>query len=267
MTGSIDPAPGDASTRRPALVKVQVRIRPELGGPGSESLWAEPVDAGDAGGTYRLANTGFVAVLAVDDVVRAELDGDGLLQVVDVVQPADRCVTGLMVEGPGVTAEVTGLLVAELSARGAEASESAGPGFVVTTWRAGMSELEVRAAVPEAVAATDGPDDVLVTLVDCFTPEDRTRERLDDVDFELVRTPTLPEVTTSYWAAADPVWRERGLATPAFLARVQVLAGQDARVAHALERGQHDRVLAYLERLTVDDPTALAPSEGPLSEA
>lgn len=265
MTSSSVPDAGDGSVCRPRLVKVRVRFRPEMGGPGSETLWAEPVEAGDAGGTYRLANRGFVAIVAVDDVVRAELDGDGFLQVVDVVAPADRCVTGLMVEGPSVTREVLGALMDQLQARGAEASESA-PGFVVSTWRVGMTEPEIRAAVAEAARAAPGPDDVLVTLVDCFTPADRTREKLDDVDFELEREPSLPEVTTSYWAAADPVWADLGLAEPAFLAKVQILAGQDARVARALERGQHDRVLAYLERLTADNPVELAPLDAPLLE-
>jgi hypothetical protein len=265
MATSSVPDPGDGADSRQRLVKVRVRFRPEMGGPGSETLWAEPVEAGDAGGTYRLANTGFVAILAVDDVVRAELDGDGFLQVVDIVEPADRCVTGLMVEGPTVTRQVLDGLVDELQVRGAEASESA-PGFLVSTWRLGMTEPEIRAAVAEAVRAAPGPDDALVTLVDCFTPADRTREKLDDVDFELVREPTLPPVTTSYWAAADPVWENLGLAEPAFLARVQILAGQDARVARALERGQHDRVLAYLERLSAEDPAGLAPLDSPLFE-
>lgn len=186
------------------LVKVLVRFRPELGGPGLESLWAEPVDADDTGGTYRLANTGFVATLAVDDLVRAERDRDGLLRVVDVVRPADRCVTGLMIEGPAVTREATNLLVAQLHTHGAEVSESAGPGFVVSTWLEGMTEDRVRAAVPLAVAAVPGQDDVLVTLVDCFGPGDRIRERLDDVDFELEGEDWQPQAATSCCGAAGP---------------------------------------------------------------
>jgi hypothetical protein len=205
MSESSDPA--SSGTRwdpHERLVKVRVRFRSELGGPDSESLWAEPVDADGFGGTYRLAGTGFVATLAVDDLVRAARDRDGLLRLVDVVQPADRCVTGLMIEGPTVSREATNLLVAQLHAHGAEVSESAGAGFVVSTWIEGMSEERVRAAVPLAVASVPGQDDVLVTLVDCFGPADRTRERLDDIDFEPDDELWPPRSTTSWGNVGSP---------------------------------------------------------------
>jgi hypothetical protein len=52
----------------------------------------------------------------------------------------------------------------------------------------------------------------------------------------------VPEVTTSYWAADDPYWRERGLDSPDFLAYIQTLAGEDQLIASALEAGDHDAV-------------------------
>jgi uncharacterized protein YegJ (DUF2314 family) len=58
-------------------VKISVRLR-EGDGDRAEHLWAEPVDAGDSGGRYRLLNNGFSCPLLLDDVVRAELDADEL---------------------------------------------------------------------------------------------------------------------------------------------------------------------------------------------
>ena len=61
--------------------------------PDTEDLWAEPVDAHDGGGTYRLLNTSFVVPLGAGDTVRAAIDGRGRLQIVDIVRPCDRVLT------------------------------------------------------------------------------------------------------------------------------------------------------------------------------
>lgn len=63
--------------------RLLVRLRDEDGPPG-ESLWAIPVDATRAGGTYRLANNGLYAPLMIDDLVDARRDGDGWLQITAV---------------------------------------------------------------------------------------------------------------------------------------------------------------------------------------
>jgi hypothetical protein len=55
--------------------------------------WAEPADAHDGGGTYRLLNSSFMVPVAAGDIVRAAIDGWGLLQVVDVIEPSDRVLT------------------------------------------------------------------------------------------------------------------------------------------------------------------------------
>lgn len=75
-------------------VKVRLRYREdEEQGPCGETMWAEPVDARDTGGTYRLANNAFFAPLVVGDLVEARLDATGFLQVVAVVEPADSILT------------------------------------------------------------------------------------------------------------------------------------------------------------------------------
>jgi hypothetical protein len=66
----------------------QLRLRLRFVGradlPDTEDLWAEPVDAHDGGGTYRLLNTSFVVPLGAGDTVRAAIDGRGRLQIVAV---------------------------------------------------------------------------------------------------------------------------------------------------------------------------------------
>ena len=68
---------------------VKVRIRFKDGDetlPPGERLWARPVDAHDGGGTYELLNSSLFVPLAVRDLVRAEPDGDGMLQVTGLVE-------------------------------------------------------------------------------------------------------------------------------------------------------------------------------------
>jgi hypothetical protein len=183
----VEPTAQVAGGERQGVVDVRVRYRPGRELPAAEGLWAEPVDAHEGGGTYRLANNACLVPLAAGDLVRAELDGHGSLQVTDLVEPVPALLT----------------------------------------------LVDVDESVP------------------------------DDVDFELDRTP--PDVVdTDYWAADDPTWRGLGLDDPGFLAFVQRLAGEDARVARALEKGQHDRVLMYIERITAEDPRTLAPLDGPI---
>ena len=62
-----------------------MKYKPTENMPASESLWAEPVEADQGGGSYRLRNSSFVVPLAAGDVVRAEQAGDGELQVTGLV--------------------------------------------------------------------------------------------------------------------------------------------------------------------------------------
>src|SRR5512134_3634622 len=74
-------------------VKLRLRFKESEDLPEAEGMWAQPVDAHDGGGTYRLANTSFFVALATGDTVRAALDGHGALQIVDIVAPCDRVLT------------------------------------------------------------------------------------------------------------------------------------------------------------------------------
>src|SRR6185295_220731 len=79
--------------RVPEIVKVRVRYRPTPDMPARESLAAAPVEAGPNGGTYRLQNSSFVVPLAAGDVVRAELAGDGELQLTGLVSASPSILT------------------------------------------------------------------------------------------------------------------------------------------------------------------------------
>ena len=70
-------------------VNLVVRLR---GGdsPGTEQLWAWPVEVTDAGGIYRLANNGFRSPLVIGDVVEVQLDGARRPQVVGVLERGGR---------------------------------------------------------------------------------------------------------------------------------------------------------------------------------
>lgn len=213
-------------------VKVNVRYRAELQLLAGESLWAVPVDAHDAGGTYRLQNNSFYLPLAVGDVVRAELNGDELLQVVDVVRPAPVVLTSVAVHGDHRAARELGDRWRKSGASWSEGTE----GLLSTVWEAGVdADRALAVLAPDLLAGR-------AELLWAAGPEQRTREALTAVDFELDRVQHFPPVETSYWAADDPYWRDLGLDSPDFLAYLQSLAGRDAQLAAALEAGDYEQV-------------------------
>ncbi len=73
------------------LVRVRIRVHDGDGGAETEVLWASRED--EAAGVYRLQNHAFFVALAAGDVVRAEPDGSGVLQVVDIVRPSEAVLT------------------------------------------------------------------------------------------------------------------------------------------------------------------------------
>ncbi|CAI9416161.1 hypothetical protein [Nocardioides sp. T2.26MG-1] len=225
--------PGASSEDR---VKVNVRYRAELELLAGESLWAAPVDAHDAGGTYALQNNSFYIPLAVGDVVRAELNGDEILQVVDVVEPAPVVLTSVAVNGDHEAARALGERWREHGANWSEGME----GLLSTVWKAGVDAEQVLAALAPDLSAGLGE------LLWLARPEQRSREAQTAIDFELDRVQHFPPVETSYWAADDPFWREVGLDSPDFLAYLQTLAGRDAELAAALESGDYTRVREML---------------------
>jgi hypothetical protein len=217
-------------------VKVNVRYRADLELLAGESLWAAPVDAHDAGGTYALQNNSFYIPLAVGDVVRAELNGDEILQVVDIVEAAPVVLTSVAVRGDLETAREMGDRWRE---RGANWSEGM-DGLLSTVWKTGVDAEQVLAALAPDLSAGHGE------LLWLARPEQRSREAQSAIDFELDHVQHVPTFETTYWAADDPFWREVGLDSPDFLAYLQSLAGRDADLAVALESGDYGRVREML---------------------
>lgn len=217
-------------------VKLRIRLRPGDDVPLGEWLWATPLDANEGGGTYELGNCAFFTPMAAGDIVRAERDADGCLQVVDVVEPSDGILTGVQVaDGLGELAKEAGDAWRD---HGAIWSEG-GDGLLMTIWKAGVGWDEIEEAVAPYVARG------LVWLGGA-EPGQRGRDCHPDVDFELDRTRREPDVETSYWVGDDPYWREHGLDDPDLLAYVQTMATSDVTVARALEVGDHQWVLDEL---------------------
>ena len=200
-------------------VKLRIRLRPGDDVPLGEWLWATPLDANEGGGTYELGNCAFFTPMAAGDIVRAELDADGCLQVVDVVEPSDGILTGVQVaDGLGELAKEAGDAWRD---HGAIWSEG-GDGLLMTIWKAGVGWDEIEEAVAPYVARG------LVWLGGA-EPGQRGRGCHPDVDFELDRT----DVTST--ATPD------GLDDPDLLATTS-----DVTVARALEVGDHQWVLDEL---------------------
>lgn len=217
-------------------VKVSVRYRADLRLVAGETLWARPVDAHDAGGTYALQNNSFYIPLAVGDRVRAELNGDEFLQVVDIVGPAPVVLTSVAVQGDREVAKALGDRWRELGAEWSEGMD----GLLTTVWRTGVAAEQVLAVLAPDLSAGRGD------LLCLARPEQRVRAAQTAIDFELDRVQHFPPVETTYWAADDPYWSTVGLDSPDFLAYVQSLAGRDAGLAAALEAGDHERVREML---------------------
>lgn len=237
------------------LVKIFIRFKEGDDLPAGESMWARPLDVDEGGGHYELENSSFFVPLAAGDVVEARLDGHSRLQLTDIVRPSGSVVTLFQ---PGVQDQAAlEALVGRWSEAGAHWTEG-NPVVLTTVWAVGM-DLD---AVGRALVEAGSPQ--LGSWVGALEPHDRSREVHDEIEFDLDTTPRLPVVETDYWVGDDPWWAEQGFDDPALLARVQQLAGEDARVARALERGQQDRVLTYLERLSSPDPASLPPLEKPL---
>jgi hypothetical protein len=221
-----------------AKVEVRLRLRPRDDLPAGERLWATPLDAHDGGGTYELANCASHAWLAQGDLVRAEIDGDGDLQIVDVLEAGDGVVTGVAFTDEAAAC-AAGDAWLERGARGSEG----GMGILKTLWAPEVGWTEITRAVAPYVASGE------LTWLGGAAPDDRGRDCHPDVDFELDRTQYLPDIETSYWAADDPFWREQGMDDPEFLAYVQTVAGMDPDIARALEQGDHAPLLELLRWL------------------
>jgi len=160
-------------------VKVRLRLRPDDHVPAGERLWAQPREADEHGGTFELTNCAIYTALAVGDVVRASLDGDGDLQVVDVVEPCGGILTSVLFPEhlTGLAREAGDTWRDE---HGALWSEG-GYGVLKTIWRAGVGWGEIKRAV--APYAARG-----LVWLGGVEPAERRRDCLFEVDFELDRT-------------------------------------------------------------------------------
>ena len=146
-------------------VKVRVRFKADDTLPAGECLWAVPVHAHDGGGTFELHNTSFYVPLAVRDVVRAELDADGMLQVTDVVCPGPFVMSWAVCR---VTEEAALIGDAWLE-RGAHWSEGTN-GVLATVWEEGVDARRVS----EVLAGEVGDGRLVEARV--IPPDARTAE-------------------------------------------------------------------------------------------
>jgi len=160
----------------PDMVNLRLKFRPAEDLPATEALWATPVDADGGGGTYRLENSSFMVPLGAGDVVRAELDGEGMLQVTGLVEPSPMILT-VVAAPPGAEMDLQPV-VAVWSERGAFWTEGRS-GMLVTVWSRGV-QLDTIAEVLEPVV-TNGALEWLATA----EPEMRVAENMPEVDFEL----------------------------------------------------------------------------------
>ena len=162
------------------LVKVLIRFRGPDRPLRGEKLWARPVDAGPGGGSYALQTSSFLVPLAALDVVRAEHNADGDLQVVDVVTPSDAVWTAFLTR-PGADETTLRQMGDRWHEAGAAWTERSGASALVSTWP-GLPVQDVIAAMSGDVRAGRG------NLVAVVTPQHRRRGFQLDIDFELVLT-------------------------------------------------------------------------------
>lgn len=159
------------------IVKVLIRFRGPDRPLRGERLWARPVDTEPCGGTYALHTSSFLVPLAALDVVRAECNAEGDLQVVDVVTPSDAVWTAFLTR-PGTDESTLRQMGDRWHEAGAAWTERSGSSALVSTWP-GVAAPEVIAAVAPDVRAGRG------NLVAVVTPQHRRRGFQLDIDFDL----------------------------------------------------------------------------------
>ena len=155
-------------------VKLRVRFR---SGPDGEALDHEELAARPvAGDTYRLEGSSFFVPLAAGDVVRTATDGDGELQVVDVVDPCDAVLT-IFAPDPLASPDSIAALMDIWSVLGAGLSERGGP-FVATVW----PDTPMDAVAAQLNADQDAGRGEWILAAE---PHERRREAQDEIDFEV----------------------------------------------------------------------------------
>jgi hypothetical protein len=145
--------------------------------PASESLWAEPLEADQSGGSYRLQNSSFVVPLAAGDVVRAERAGDGELQVTGLVSASEAVLT-MVGAPPGADLDLQPVVEA-WSAGGALWTEN-NNGQLVTVWSQELRLEAIESVIRPSLSLG------LMWLATAF-PSVRVAENMPELDFELER--------------------------------------------------------------------------------
>jgi hypothetical protein len=235
------------------LVPIHVRYVEAEGGPAGESLWAEPVDANDAGGTFTLPHDLTFTPLRRGDVVACDLDADSILQVTSV----RSLVPGILI---GFTHPVTSELLVH---KVLDAQIAAGH---QVHWPAdGYAEIFISAPQGTAFESLE-PLDIPTSWrpVTFMDTQEREEQISKEVDFELRATPTMNHEPIDYWVPDDPEWARLGIDDPALLGAIQSIAAADPRVLATIQANRHRDVLTYLHRLMVMDPRTLPKLERPL---
>ena len=152
--------------------RVQLRVRFASDGD-ALAAWATAVDAS---GTYRLESNSFSVPLAAGDLVRADSDAAGRLQVVDVVEPCDGVLTIFAPDATAAPDAVTALM-AVWQMQGAGWTEHGGP-FLATVWPG--TPMDAVASQLNADQAAGRGEWILAA-----EPHERRREAQDEIDFEI----------------------------------------------------------------------------------
>ncbi|MDO5076527.1 hypothetical protein [Corynebacterium sp.] len=205
----------------------------------SEHCWAEPRNADDGGGTYIIRNTGFAIPFAFEDVVRAQLNTEGLLQVVEIEQLTPGWVAWIAV--PPGSGEARKRALVDLVGDGHTCAEG-GDDMLRIAWGEEFTRKELEERFRKYKDWMTG--------YMLFTVEQRAELLQEAVDFNLeLREP----VHTDYWAADDPAWRGLGVDTPEFLARVQRLVYEDPAILATIRMNRQADVVAWLGPPRLDE--------------
>jgi hypothetical protein len=168
--------------RMPDVVELRVKYKPSEELPASEGLWAEPVDAHERGGTYRLRNSSFMVPLGAGDLVRAEPAGDGVLQLVELVSPCGSILT-VVAAPPGAELDLQPI-VEEWSTQGALWTEGRG-GMLVTTWSEQMRLEAIEVVIQPTLSRG-------LTWLTTEFPATRVAANMPEIDFQLERVVLEP---------------------------------------------------------------------------
>lgn len=232
--------------QRPGKVKVRLRLKPWVGVAG-ETMWASPVSADESGGTFSLENNSFYACLGVGDIVRAAPDGDGILQVTDVVMPSPAIISAFHWDWRRLSGDQACAMADAWRQRGASWTE-ASRDELVTIWNPEADHDVVLSVLEEEERAGRGQ------ILEVLEGEDRKRELQSNVEFELETRSQLEPTGTNYRASQDPYWSECEFGSRDFIEFVQWLADFDDVAARCCEQGEYEKVLDIITFMTGVDP-------------